>query len=77
MSYGGGAADDAINGGAGIDTAIFAGTLAQHVITAGGIRATLTSLYTAAFGRTPDQDGLGYWLNRVDHADAPTLGSPG
>ncbi|WP_396190213.1 type VI secretion system tube protein Hcp [Flavobacterium sp.] len=24
-------------------------------------------LYTAAFGRTPDQDGLGYWLDRVDH----------
>ena len=99
----GGGGNDTINGGTGIDTAVYSGTAAQHTITRSGStitiadttanrdgtdtltnveRATFTDvtlafdlsgtagqgyrLYKAAFNRTPDQDGVSFWINNLD-----------
>lgn len=93
-----------VNGGAGMDTAIFSGTRASYTIAAstsaaGGSTVTLNGsasdtlsgieriqfdnayvalditgnagqayrLYQAAFHRTPDSAGLGYWIKQMDN----------
>jgi hypothetical protein len=96
---------DGIDGGAGLDVAVFTGTAASYTITKGASTTlvadktanrdgtdTLTNierlqftdtvlaldiganqtagsgymLYKAAFNRTPDVGGLGFWINRMD-----------
>ena len=98
--------NDAIDGGSGIDAAIYSGAVATHTVAIGNNGAvtvadktpnrdgtdTLTNierlqftdttialdiganqtagsgymLYKAAFNRTPDTGGLGYWINKMD-----------
>ena len=101
----GGAGNDTLDGGAGVDKAVFTGALANYKLdlTAGqavvtdsqsardgadtlknverlsfsdvsvaldtGANQTAGSgymLYKAAFNRTPDAGGLGYWINQMD-----------
>ena len=99
----GGGGSDLIDGGAGIDTAVYTGAAAQHTVTRSGSniiiadtvanrdgtdtlvsveRAQFTDvtlafdltgdagqgyrLYKAAFNRTPDQDGVTFWISNMD-----------
>jgi serralysin len=38
-----------------------------------GVGGMAYRLYKAAFDRTPDLEGLGYWIDRFDHGAAPDL----
>ena len=95
-----GAGNNAVDGGAGLDTAVYAGTRAGFTVqqgdwgfdifdNAGGnghdalinverikfddlgvaideTAASLFRLYSAAFGRASDAQGMGYWIDRMD-----------
>jgi hypothetical protein len=97
--------DDSLDGGIGIDTAQYAGTVSGYTVRAGSTNATVLDktanrdgtdtltnverlqftdtmlaldigkdqtagsgymLYKAAFNRTPDAGGLGFWINKMD-----------
>jgi subtilisin-like proprotein convertase family protein len=101
--------NDSINGGAGIDTAVYAGTAASYSLTLGTASSTIMDrtanrdgtdtltnverlkfsdtnvaldtdrgenagkayrIYKAAFNRTPDAEGLGFWIKSLDNGNS-------